>query len=200
MDYKFGFYRRDDSIPKEWGISDYLINNNQLKISTASVYPLVPLTAKKNIVVRYILYAMIELDSEGKKYSAFKQIEDRVAKNRETYNKLIKKKIRRITEISQTSKFNSTTYFKNTGKSKDDLVMREVMKKMMQFDKNAKAKKDDIYYALALLLGNFLEVKYVFRKQSSDIITDKKPNDKFYFLSKHGKILSQKFYDDNYIF
>ena len=197
---KFGFYRKSADIPKDWRATELLINNNVLRISQNSTYPLVPLTAKKNIVIRYVIYACVELHRENKTRFGYKQLLDKLKSRKSEYDKLILKKIKRITEISMTGNYvRGINYYKTQGKSKDDIIQKKIMKKRMEFEKNAVMKNDDVYYALALLLGTFLELEYKISKSESENFEDKKPNEKYYYLSSEGKKLLGKFYDEKYI-
>lgn len=198
--HKFGFYRKTKDIPEDWGRSDYLINNNVIRLTRLSLYPLVPFTAKKNIVIRYVLYAAIEMHNQGHTRFGYNDLLIHIQKNRAEYDKLIKKKLQRITEVIESSKYNrGIHYFKNLDKSKQDLIMKQVIKKSIDYDKNAKMKKDDVYFALGLLLGNFLELKYIINKRDPEKFEDKKPNEKYYYLSADGKSLAKKFYTEKYL-
>lgn len=202
---KFGYFNTNPKFMKKWTAAEYLINNQQILKSKSCIFPLVPLAAKKNIVIKYVLYAIFDLHDSQLNYARkgmdFNQIYKKIQENKNHYDLLIRKRIDRVIEVSTTNSYNRSKILKNTGANLQNMIMKKKIEQKERFQKNNKVKKDDVYFALAILLGTFLDLKYKVNTSTTQTneIVNKKPNEKTYKLSKEGirlKVLVKK---DSYV-
>jgi len=173
VEYSYGRFMKVNAIPQIWTASDYLINNNTLKLSKVSYYDLVPDTSAKHLNMRFVIYAMLELDKQGKKHFGFVDIEDNVRKNKFKYGALISEKIRYLVLQRASYKNKSNT---------SELINSA----MVKLENNLKFRKDNLYWAIFTLIGVIIERKSTGKKNP-------------YYLNSEGKKLQRLFYDDNYL-
>jgi hypothetical protein len=195
MNEKLGIWTKDPDITKNWTKADYMINNREIIIHPGGTFPLKTLRSIKNASILMVLYGLCDLTFENpeKNYFNMDEIKRIIDLRIKKYKLYLQTKAFYLIERINRANFNKTTLNYNV----DAIISREKLK-YTQFSTNKiklNVKMDNVYYALALLSGNLVNIKAYTKKGDYSEIYDESKNKThiLYYLSSSGKDLMRKY-------
>ncbi len=184
---------------KNWSKSEHLINNQEIYHDRHNIDPIKPFTTRKVIMIKFVLYAMIDLHSINKTKSWFnlKEIKEMIDKKRTLYLKFIEWKVNHLVEKVKLNKFD------NSSKNYDvqRIIAADIQRNKKNLNKELNLSYSDLYTAIAQLYPVFIAQKMYVRKLDYENVNEPLATSptKLYYLNKDGMELLKKVKTDLYL-
>ena len=197
--HNFGYYNLDKNFTKDWTATDYLINNQEIKVSKFSTYPLKPQMNGHHIMLKYMLYAIFDLSkTSSKKRFTWEEIRQTITDNKDRYDTLILLRANKVAERGIKDKD-----IKRKNSNLPNIDYTPELKKRYEYNflqkkHQAKISVNNYYQIRGWIVGVFIEMS-IDNPKPKAYIEDKRIAKIYYWLNAEGKKLMDKVVNENYV-